>query len=113
MAGICNCCRRDFLTTTGAGFGALAFSALRQLEAAVPATERTAAPPVIDPLAPFAPRPPHFAPRAKSVIFMYLVGGPSHVDSFDYKPTLQKLASKPVPASVRKAVEASKHANVF
>jgi hypothetical protein len=92
----------------GAGFGALAFSALRQLEAAP-----SAAPPVIDPLAPFAPRPPHFTPRAKSVIFLYLVGGPSHVDSFDYKPELQKLAGKPVPQSVRKAVEASKHANVF
>ncbi len=108
MAGICKCGRRDFLRLSGAGFGALAFSALRQLEAAP-----SAAPPAIDPLAPFAPRRPHFAPRAKSVIFLFLVGGPSPVDTFDYKPELQKLAGKPVPGSVRKAVEASKHANVF
>jgi hypothetical protein len=105
MARYCNCGRRDFLRLSGAGFGALAFSALRQLEAA--------APPAIDPLQPFAPRAPHFRPRAKSVIFLFLVGGPSHVDSFDHKPELQRLAGKPVPASVRKAVEASKHANVF
>jgi hypothetical protein len=101
----CHCGRRDFLRRSGAGFGALAFSALRQLEAA--------APPAIDPLQPFAPRPPNFKPRATSVIFLYMVGGPSHVDSFDYKPQLQKLGGKPVPASIRKAVEATRHANVF
>src|SRR5262245_11580816 len=37
---------------------------------------------------PLAPKPPHFAPRAKRVIFIYLPGGMSHVDSFDYKPKL-------------------------
>ena len=69
--------------------------------------------PVIDPLNPFAPRPPQFAPRAKSVIFIYLVGGPSQVDTFDYKPALQQLNGKPVPASLRKAVEATRFANLF
>jgi Protein of unknown function (DUF1501) len=109
MADPCNCGRRDFLRLSGAGFGALAFSALRQLEAA----NSPARSPALDPLQPFAPRPPHFRPRAKSVIFLYLVGGPSHVDTFDYKPTLQKLSGQPVPTSIRKAVEASKHGNVF
>src|SRR6185436_12639184 len=69
--------------------------------------------PLIDPLNPFLPRRPHFAPRAKSVIFLFMVGGPSQVDTFDYKPELQKLHGKPTPASIKKAVEATRHANVF
>jgi hypothetical protein len=89
----------------GAGFGALALHALSRLEAAEKQPR--------DPLRPFAPRLPQFAPRAKSVIFLFMVGGPSQVDTFDYKPELQKLAGKPVPAAIRKAVEATKHANVF
>ena len=102
--------RRDFLWRTGAGFGALAFGAMlrRELLAA-----EAAKAPVIDPLNPFKPRAPHFAPKAKSVIFLYLVGGPSQVDTYDYKPELQKLHGKPVPESIRKAVEATKFANVF
>ena len=67
----------------------------------------------IDPLNPFAARTPDFAPRAKSVIFLFMVGGPSQIDTFDYKPVLQSLDGKPVPDSIRKAVEATRHANVF
>ena len=102
--------RRDFLQRTGAGFGAVALSGLLQGTAGA---DSPAAMPVIDPLNPFAPRRPHFRPRAKSVIFLFMVGGPSQVDTFDYKPTLQKLNGQPVPAALRRAVEASKHANVF
>src|SRR5687767_9232797 len=69
--------------------------------------------PVIDPLHPMRPRQPHFKARAKSVIFLFMVGGPSQVDTFDYKPVLQKLAGKPVPESIKKAVEATHFANVF
>src|SRR5687767_7050084 len=69
--------------------------------------------PAINPLNPFAARAPHFAPKARSVIFLFMVGGPSQVDTFDYKPELQKLDGKPVPASFRRAVEATKFANVF
>jgi hypothetical protein len=93
--------RRDFLARTSAGFGALAFSALARLNAADKAGRR----PTIDPLNPFAPRQPDFKPTAKSVIFLFMVGGPSHVDTFDYKPELQKLDGKPVPDSIKKAVE--------
>jgi len=101
--------RRRFLHQMGAGFGAVALSALWRLEA--PAAGKPAV--ELDPLNPFAARPPHFAPRAKSVIFLFMVGGPSHVDTFDYKPELQKLNGKPVPDSIRKAVNATKFANVF
>ncbi|HQR43867.1 MAG TPA: DUF1501 domain-containing protein, partial [Gemmatales bacterium] len=86
--------RRQFLQRTGAGFGALALSTLLRHDLA-----RGQDTPKIDPLNPFLPRRPHFAAKAKSVIFLYMVGGPSQVDTFDYKPTLQKLAGKPVPAS--------------
>lgn len=102
--------RRHFLNRIGTGFGAVALSALQQWESRAAEAKGK---PVIDPLRPFAPRAPHFAPRARSVIFLFMVGGPSQVDTFDYKPVLQKLNGKPVPDSVRKAVEATRHANVF
>src|SRR3954468_12947357 len=101
--------RRDFLLRTGAGFGAVAFGAMAREARANVALKPT----LIDPLNPFAARLPHFAPKAKSVIFLFLVGGPSQVDTFDYKPELQKLDGKPVPTSIRKTVEATKFANVF
>ena len=79
--------RRDFIHRTGGGFGALALSALLAGSSA-----RGDDPGVrIDPLRPFAPRPPHFRAKARSVIFLFQVGGPSQVDTFDYKPTLQRL----------------------
>jgi hypothetical protein len=86
---------RDFVRGLGGGFAALALDALLRLESAGFA-ERPAI--VIDPINPFAPRSPHFAPKAKSVIFLFMVGGPSQVDTFDYKPELQKLQR---PASAR------------
>ena len=46
---------------------------------------------------PLAPKAPHFAPRAKRVIFLFLHGGPSQVDTFDYKPELQKRDGQPLP----------------
>ena len=105
-----DCSRRDFLLRTGAGFGALAFGALSRLDARAAETAKT---PVIDPLNPYAARAPHFAPKAKSVIFLFMVGGPSHVDTFDYKPELQKLNGKPVPEAIKKAVQETRFANVF
>src|SRR5512138_1333152 len=101
--------RREFLVRAGAGFGALAFNALALMDARGEHAKLRK----IDPLNPFAPRQPDFTPRAKSVIFLFMVGGPSHVDTFDYKPELQKLNGKPTPDSIRKAVEATKFANVF
>src|SRR5919108_3490687 len=106
---MCQCAshssRRGFLQQLGAGFGTLAFEALMRQELRAGSSSRG---PAIDPLQPFAPREPHFAPRAKSVIFLFLVGGPSQVDTFDYKPELQKLGGKPTPESIKKAVEATR-----
>jgi len=83
--------RRLALQSTASGFGYLAFSALttfaaRQAAIASPvasATDQTKAPG-----GPLSPRAPHFEPRAKRVIFLAMQGGPSHVDTFDYKPKL-------------------------
>jgi hypothetical protein len=69
--------RRALLQTLACGFGYAAFAGL--------ATSAFGDDIATDPL---APRSPHFAPRAKRVIFLCMVGGPSHVDTFDYKPKL-------------------------
>lgn len=69
--------RRKMLQTTSCGFGALALSALAHEQSVL--------------ASPLAPKPPHFPAKAKSVIFLYMDGGPSHVDTFDYKPLLEKL----------------------
>jgi hypothetical protein len=50
------------------------------------------------PLAPLAPKSPHFTPSARHVIFLFLNGGPSQVDTFDPKPMLQKLSGQPIPS---------------
>ncbi len=70
--------RRELLKNAACGFGYLALAGL--------AAERAAAGPVN----PLAPRSPHFAPKAKRVIFLFMQGGVSQVDSFDYKPRLAK-----------------------
>ena len=87
--------RRDFLTRAGLGFGALAFSAMM-------ADEARGDSPEIDPLHPLAPRVPHLAPKAKSCIFLFMEGGPSHIDLFDPKPELAKRAGQPLPPSFGK-----------
>src|SRR5262245_58066597 len=50
----------------------------------------------------FAPKPPHFAPRAKAVIHRFMAGAPSQLDLFDYKPELARLEGKSLPAEVIK-----------
>ncbi len=84
--------RRDFIERAGAGFGALALSGLMEAEGA-------AAPAGGGAIHPLAEKPPHFAPRAKSVIFLFMEGGPSHLDTFDPKPGLKQHAGKPLPTS--------------
>ncbi|MEX2175053.1 MAG: DUF1501 domain-containing protein [Pirellulaceae bacterium] len=79
--------RRSFLRQAGCGFGAVALAAL-WANNDIAAGEAAAA----DPL---APRPPHFPARAKNVIFLYMDGGVSQVDTFDPKPRLSKENGRP------------------
>ena len=51
---------------------------------------------------PLAPKAPHFPPRAKRVIFLFMNGGPSHVDTFDPKPMLEKYQGQPLPKTMVK-----------
>lgn len=82
--------RRQFLRQSGAlGIGSLALSALMN--------EDASAGTVVNPL---SPRTPHFAPKAKRVIFLHLSGGPPHLDLFDYKPELVKRDDEPCPDSM-------------
>ena len=67
----------------------------------------------IDPVNPFQPRSPHFPAKAKSVIFLFMSGGPSQVDTFDYKPLLQKLDGQEVPASFKDPVLKTRYSHVF
>ena len=62
--------------------------------------------PEIDPLRPLAPRPPHFAAKAKSCIFLFMEGGPSHIDLFDPKPELTKHARRAPAAELRQGLHA-------
>jgi hypothetical protein len=55
---------------------------------------------------PLAPKPPHHKPTAKSVIFCFMEGGPSHIDLFDPKPELERLAGQPMPSSFGKVITA-------
>jgi hypothetical protein len=82
--------RREALRRSAGGFGALALAALLGDEARAAAAAARAR----DPL---APRPPHFAPRARRVIFLFMHGGPSQVDTFDHKPLLKRDHGKPLP----------------
>jgi hypothetical protein len=86
--------RRDFLFRAGGGFGALAAAWLL-------ARDGYGAPTAVNPL---AARRPHFPARAQSVIFLFMVGGPSPVDLFDPKPELQKHHGEPLPESFGKPV---------
>jgi hypothetical protein len=81
--------RRHLLRRTGAGFGGVALSALLQ-EGQARATTTAAGNPL-------APQPPHFFPRAKRVILLFMPGGPSQVDTFDPKPRLTADDGKPAP----------------
>jgi len=79
--------RRSFLSRTGSGLGALAFGALLG-ESGLKAVEN-----------PLAPKEPHHAPTAKSVIWLFMEGGASHLDTFDPKPLIRELDGQEIPES--------------
>lgn len=82
--------RRDLLLKTGRGFGALAVAGLLDAE---------------EKAGPLASKPPHAAPRAKSVIYLFMHGAPSHVDTFDPKPELAKRSGQPLSLEIAKTIQ--------
>ncbi len=84
--------RRDLLRTASCGFGYLALAGLCAENSVAAPGESTGT--VTGYQNPLARKIPHFAPRAKRVIFLFMQGGPSHVDTFDYKPALQANGGK-------------------
>lgn len=80
--------RRHFFSQCGVGVGAMALADLFANSAN--------AEPSVNPL---APKPPHFPPRAKRVIYLFMAGGPSQLDMFDHKPALNRLNGQPIPPS--------------
>ena len=97
--------RRDFLAKSGAGFGALAASYLLGLNGVK--TARADEVPRVGPAGnPLAAKKPHYAAKAKSVIFLFMEGGPSAMDTFDPKPKLNELAGKPLPPSFNRPLTA-------
>jgi hypothetical protein len=82
--------RREFFTRAGSGLAGMALASLLRAEGA-------------DPL---APKQPHHAGKAKSIIWLFMEGGPSHVDLFDPKPKLLELAGQPMPPSFGRPITA-------
>jgi len=81
--------RRHFFSRCGVGLGSLALASLFQPSARA-ATPQPAAAPALG---------PHFRPRAKNVIYLFMAGGPSQLELFDYKPRLNSLHGQPIPDS--------------
>src|SRR5712691_7266664 len=83
--------RRHFFGGVGFGIGSLALAALadQTLFAQQPGS-------------PTSPKPTHYTPKAKNVIFLFMAGGPSQLDLFDYKPKLNQYDGEPCPAEVIK-----------
>ncbi len=88
--------RRWFLRDCGVGLGSIALGSLLGNQLATAATTN-----------PLAPRQPHFAPKAKRVIYLFQAGAPSHLDLFDHKPELSKWDGKQAPAELLKGYRAA------
>jgi hypothetical protein len=88
--------RREFLRLAGGGFGSIALAALE-----ADGKSETQPP---DPRSAYLPKKPHFEAKAKAVIFLFMEGGPSHIDLFDPKPELSRMHGKPLPASFGRVI---------
>lgn len=84
--------RRHFFSQCGVGLGAIGLANLLTDQRSMATIQDEAKNPL-------QPRPPHFLPRAKRVIFLFMAGGPSQLEMFDYKPKLQEYNGQPIPAS--------------
>ena len=96
----CGRTRREFLWQAGGAFTSLALTALLDRDGFL-ASQAVAAAGVTPFANPLAAKPPHFAAKAKSVIFLFMYGGPSHVDTFDYKPKLYDLDGQTIPVKTK------------
>ena len=90
--------RREFFTTSAAGLGGLALTSMLAEEQLLSAESTTTDKNRLD------VRPPHFAPRAKRCILIFLAGAPSHVDLYDPKPVLQQRHGQQPPKSLTDTV---------
>src|SRR2546421_2762789 len=86
--------RRWFFRQCGVGLGSIALGSLLGAENAFGTKTVASA------NNPLAPKQPHFTPKAKRVIFLFMGGAPSQLDLFDYKPALAKYNGKPIPKEV-------------
>jgi hypothetical protein len=89
--------RREFFTRAGSGLAGIALASLLNQNAFAASSS------IIDPL---APKKPQHTPKAKSIIWLFMEGGPSHIDLFDPKPKLMDLAGQPLPPSFGKPITA-------
>ncbi len=89
--------RREFFTRAGSGLAGMALASMLGEDRALGAVSHS------DPL---APKKPHYPPTAKSVIWLFMEGGPSHLDLFDPKPKLNEMHGQPMPASFGKPITA-------
>ncbi len=80
--------RRHFFSRCSVGLGSLALASMLREGRAAPVES------------PLAPHPTHFAPRAKNIIYLFMAGGPSQLELFDFKPKLVELNGEPIPASL-------------
>jgi hypothetical protein len=89
--------RRQFLANSGMGVGYLALASLLQHEKLLAVEKPDFEPRKFD----LTPKPPHFQPRAKAMISLWMQGGPSHIDLFDPKPALDKLDGQKFPGDIK------------
>jgi hypothetical protein len=89
----CGRTRREFLWEIGGGFGAAALTGLLSGDGFFQRAGAAELPKFVNPL---APKKPHFPAKAKSVIFIFCYGGPSHIETFDYKPKMYPLDGKTI-----------------
>ncbi len=94
QGSFCGRTRREFFWQTGAGFTGLALAGL--LDGGFFNSQKACADGVSDWKNPLAPKEPHFPAKAKAVIYLYMYGGPSHIDTFDYKPTMYGMDNKTI-----------------
>src|SRR5262252_2155135 len=85
--------RRHFFGRCGVSIGQIALAQLLS-------GGKLLAGPAPAPAGPMDPKPPHFPAKAKNVIYLFMAGGPSQLELFDYKPTLSKFDGKPMPESL-------------